>query len=138
MLGNQTLVAFIATSDAARARSFYEDTLELRLVSLDPYALVFDANGTTIRIQKVDGLKPQPFTALGWTVDDIESVVTALNEKRVACERFPGMDQDGLGVWLAPSGARVAWFKDPDGNLLSITQLESVADRQFRAARPVQ
>ena len=122
MLGKQTLVAFVATTDAARARAFYEKTLGLRLVSDDPYALVFDANGTTIRLQKVETLAPHPFTALGWTVDDINAVVAALQRKDVICERFPGMDQDAHGVWASPSGARVAWFKDPDGNVLSLTE----------------
>ena len=122
MLGKQTLVAFVATRDAVRARAFYEQTLGLSLVSDDPYALVFDANGTTIRLQKIDGFAPQPFTALGWTVDDIQAVVAALQRKGVICERFPGMDQDAHGVWASPSGARVAWFKDPDGNVLSLTE----------------
>ena len=122
MLSKQTLVAFVATADAARARAFYQETLGLTLVSNDPYALVFDANGTTMRVQKVDGFQPQPFTALGWTVDDIHAVVAALNRKGVFCERFPGLDQDEFGVWASASGARVAWFKDPDGNLLSLTE----------------
>ncbi len=122
MLGTQTLVAFVATTDAARARAFYQETLGLALVSDDPYALVFEANGTTIRVQKVDSFRPQPFTALGWTVDDINAVVAALKRKEVPCERFPGMDQDAQGIWASASGARVAWFKDPDGNLLSLTE----------------
>jgi catechol 2,3-dioxygenase-like lactoylglutathione lyase family enzyme len=122
MLGKQTLVAFVATSDAERARAFYEETLGLSLVSNDPFALVFEANGTTIRVQKVASFAPQPFTALGWSVDDINAVVFALRQKGVSCERFPGMDQDAHGVWASPSGARVAWFKDPDGNVLSLTE----------------
>ncbi len=122
MLGKQTLVAFVATTDAARARAFYEDTLGLSLVSSDPFALVFDAHGTTIRVQKVAAFQPQPFTALGWTVDDINAVVAALSQKDVTCERFPGMNQDAHGIWASPSGARVAWFKDPDGNVLSLTE----------------
>ncbi|HEY0465754.1 MAG TPA: VOC family protein [Polyangiaceae bacterium] len=108
MLDKQNLVAFIATSDPDRARAFYEKTLGLTLVSDDPFALVFDANGTTIRLQKVSGFKPQPFTALGWTVDDINAVVAALQRNDVSCEHFPGMDQDAQGVWASPSGARVA------------------------------
>jgi catechol 2,3-dioxygenase-like lactoylglutathione lyase family enzyme len=122
MLGKQSLVAFLATRDAARARAFYQETLGLSLVSNDPFALVFDANGTTIRLQKLENFEPQPFTALGWTVQDINAVVAALSQKQVTCERFPGMDQDARGVWLSPSGARVAWFKDPDGNVLSLTE----------------
>ena len=86
------------------------------------FALVLNANGTTIRIQKVDAFQPQAFTALGFRVDDIQAVVAALGEKDVACERFPGMDQNAQGIWAAPSGARVAWFKDPDGNVLSLTE----------------
>lgn len=122
MLGKQTLIAFVATADGARARQFYEGTLGLSLVSDDPFALVFDANGTTIRLQKVADFKPQPFTALGWAVGDIHAVVAALKQKGVACERFAGMGQDEHGVWASPSGAHVAWFKDPDGNLLSLTE----------------
>jgi catechol 2,3-dioxygenase-like lactoylglutathione lyase family enzyme len=122
MLGNQTLIAFVATVDSERSRTFYERTLGLQLVSDDAFALVFNANGTTIRIQKVDAFQPQAFTALGFRVDDIQAVVAALGEKDVACERFPGMDQNAQGIWAAPSGARVAWFKDPDGNVLSLTE----------------
>jgi len=122
MLGEQTLVAFVATTDATRARAFYEETLGLALISDDPHALVFDANGTTIRVQKVASFQPHPFTALGWTVDDVKAVVTMLKQKNVSCERFPGMDQDAHGVWASASGARIAWFKDPDGNVLSLTE----------------
>ena len=122
MLANQTLVAFIATTDAARARAFYGETLALSLLADDPHALVFDANGTTIRLQKVAGFEPQPFTALGWTVNDVTAVVAALEQKNIACERFPGLNQDAHGIWASPSGARVAWFKDPDGNVLSLTE----------------
>jgi len=122
MLGKQTLVAFVATTDSVLARAFYEETLGLRLLSDEPFALVFEANGSTIRMQKVASFAPQPFTALGWTVDDLAAVVAALKRKNVACERFPGMDQDAHGIWVSPSGARVAWFKDPDGNLLSLTE----------------
>jgi catechol 2,3-dioxygenase-like lactoylglutathione lyase family enzyme len=123
MLAEQTLVAFVATIDAARARAFYQETLGLPLLSEDAFALVFDANGSTIRMQKVANFSPQPFTTLGWTVLDIDGVVAGLKGKNVVCEHFPGMDQDAHGIWASPSGARVAWFKDPDGNLLSLTEL---------------
>ncbi len=123
MLAKQDLVAFAATQNATRAKRFYAEVLGLRLVSDDPYAIVFDANGTTLRIQKVEGFSPQPFTALGWQVKDIETVVRSLQKQKVKMERYGGMDQDELGVWNAPGGARVAWFKDPDGNTLSLTEL---------------
>jgi catechol 2,3-dioxygenase-like lactoylglutathione lyase family enzyme len=123
MLGKHELVAFLATRDPARARAFYEGILGLALVEESAFALVFDARGTTLRIQKVGDLQPHPFTALGWQVPRIEEVVAELAQKQVAMERFAGMDQDARGIWRAPSGARVAWFKDPDGNTLSITQL---------------
>lgn len=123
MLGKHELVAFLATRDAARARAFYEEVLELPLVEESAFALVFDAGGTTLRIQKVDELRPHPFTALGWQVPRIDEVVKELARKKVVIERFPGMDQDAHGIWRSPSGARVAWLKDPDGNTLSITQL---------------
>jgi len=123
MLGQQNLIAFVATQDAERARKFYADVLGLSLVSDDPYALVFDANGTTLRIQKVDEFDPLPFTALGWTVTDIEKIVDGLVKHKVKLDRFGGMEQDERGIWRSPNGVRVAWFKDPDGNTLSLTEL---------------
>jgi catechol 2,3-dioxygenase-like lactoylglutathione lyase family enzyme len=122
MLGRHELVAFLATRDAGRARAFYEGVLGLTLLEESAFALVFDAHGTTLRIQKVDELRPHPFTALGWQVPRIDEVVEQLAQKKLAFERFPGMDQDVRGIWRSPSGARVAWFKDPDGNTLSITE----------------
>ena len=123
MLDQHKLMAFVATRDGARARAFYEKTLGLRVISDDDYALAVDAKGTMLRIQKVGAYAPHPFTALGWEVADIGATVDALGERGVQFERFPGMGQDARGIWDSPSGARVAWFKDPDGNTLSLTQL---------------
>ena len=123
MLGEHELVAFLATRDAARARAFYEGALGLPLVEESAFALVFDAHGTILRIQKVGELEPHPFTALGWQVPRIDEVVDQLAKRAVMFERYPGLDQDARGVWQSPSGARVAWFKDPDGNTLSITEV---------------
>ena len=108
--------------DPSRARAFYEDVLGLSLVADEPFALVFDLAGTMLRVTRVDALEPQPFTVLGWRVDDIQSAVRALAERGVRFERFPALEQNGLGIWTSPSGARVAWFEDPDGNTLSLTQ----------------
>jgi catechol 2,3-dioxygenase-like lactoylglutathione lyase family enzyme len=122
MLGSEKLVAFVATRDSARAKEFYRDTLGLRLVSEDQFALVFDAAGTMLRITRVPELVPAKHTVLGWHVRDIVQTARQLQEAQVALERYPGMQQDELGIWNSPSGPRVAWFKDPDGNTLSITQ----------------
>jgi catechol 2,3-dioxygenase-like lactoylglutathione lyase family enzyme len=119
------IVAFVPTTNPTKARAFYEGLLGLRFVSEDPFALVFDSNGGMVRIanvSRVDGFKPAPFTILGWLVDDIAGTVKALNKKGVKFERFPGMEQDQLAIWNAPGGAKVAWFKDSDGNVLSLTQ----------------
>jgi len=116
------IVAFVSTRQPDRARSFYRDTLGLKLVSEDPFAIVFDAAGTMLRVSVVPELTPAKFTVLGWQVADIAAVAQELQKAGVAPERFPGMQQDELGVWSAPSGAKVAWFKDPDGNILSITE----------------
>ena len=91
-------------------------------MSDDDYALALDANGTQVRIQKVGQLAPHPFTALGWAVEDIDATVDDLIKRGVAFKTYPGMDQNARGVWTSPSGARVAWFKDPDGNTISLTQ----------------
>jgi catechol 2,3-dioxygenase-like lactoylglutathione lyase family enzyme len=122
MLGSQKLVAFVATRDSGRAKAFYRDTLGLRLVSEDEFALVFDAAGTMLRITSVQKVAAAEYTVLGWQVPDIVRMAKNLRKARVTLERYPGMPQDELGIWTSPSGARVAWFKDPDGNTLSITQ----------------
>jgi catechol 2,3-dioxygenase-like lactoylglutathione lyase family enzyme len=122
VLGNSALMAFVATANADEARAFYRDVLGLTLVDEHPFALVFDSSGTTLRIQKVESVAPIPYTALGWRVDDIHASVHGLVERGVTFERFPGISQDDDGVWSNPFGVGVAWFKDPDGNLLSLSE----------------
>ena len=125
MLGSETIIAFIPSRDPTGARSFYEGVLGLRFLSQDPFAMVLEANGITIRVANVSsvpGFKPAPFTILGWQVENIEKAARGLREKGVRFERYPGMQQDELGIWNSPSGAKVAWFKDPEGNVLSITE----------------
>ena len=122
MLGDRDVVAFVATRDPVQARAFYEGALGLRLVADEPFALVFDAHGTTLRVQKVPELAPARHTVLGWLVPDIAAAVGALAAKGIAFERYPGLTQDGLGVCTFPGGSRVAWCKDPDGNTLSLTE----------------
>jgi len=120
--GFQKLVAFVATRDPSRAKEFYRDTLGLPLVSEDPFALVFDATGTMLRVTPVQEMAAAKYTVLGWQVRDIVQTAKDLQKARVTMERYPGMEQDEFGIWNSPSGAMVAWFKDPDGNTLSITQ----------------
>lgn len=120
--GSQKIVAFAATVDPARAKAFYRDTLGLRLVSDDQFALVFRVRGTMLRVTTVPELVTAPYTVLGWEVTNIVAAVKALGRRGVAFQRYPGLPQDDLGIWTAPGHARVAWFKDPDGNTLSLTQ----------------
>ena len=122
ILGSHKLVAFVATRNSGRAKAFYRDTLGLRLVSEDEFALVFDAAGTMLRVTRVQEVAAAGHTVLGWQVPDIVRMAKNLQKAHVALQRYPGMPQDELGIWTSPSGARVAWFKDPDGNTLSITQ----------------
>jgi catechol 2,3-dioxygenase-like lactoylglutathione lyase family enzyme len=117
------LVAFVPSTDLERSRAFYESVLGLRVEEVSPYACVARSGSTTVRITLAQGWTPQPFTVLGWTVEDIRGELVMLRERGVALLRYEGMDQDGDGVWAAPSGAQVAWFTDPDGNVLSLTQL---------------
>ncbi len=116
------LVAFVATSKPALSRSFYRDTLGLPLVSEDGFALVFDANGTMLRVSIVKELRAAEYTVLGWEVPDIAAAANSLQQAGVPLERYPGMGQDEQGIWRSPGGAAVGWFKDPDSNTLSITQ----------------
>jgi catechol 2,3-dioxygenase-like lactoylglutathione lyase family enzyme len=121
MLNTKKIVAFVPTTDYDRARAFFEGTLGLRFVSLDHFALVLDANGIMLRVTKAQFV-PNPFTILGWQVDDIDADVRDLTARGVQFERYGFLEQDALGVWTAPSGDKVAWFKDPDGNTLSLSQ----------------
>jgi catechol 2,3-dioxygenase-like lactoylglutathione lyase family enzyme len=121
MLANSPLVAFIPTKDSERARRFYE-TLGLRFVSDDSFAIVMDANGTMVRVVRVGDFTPFPFTILGWQVADIHKTVAEMTGKAVKFNRYGFLEQSADGVWTAPGGAKVAWFTDPDGNTLSLSQ----------------
>lgn len=122
-LGNSNLIAFVTIRDTESAKRFYGDTLGLRLVREElPFALVFDASGTMLRLAISPQHVPLPGTVLGWRVDQIEERVRGLASAGVVFERFEGIPQDELGIWSTPTGAKVAWFKDPDGNLLSVSE----------------
>jgi catechol 2,3-dioxygenase-like lactoylglutathione lyase family enzyme len=122
MLSSQKVVAFVSTTVPDRARAFFRDTLGLKLVTEDGFALVFDANGTMLRVSIVRELSPAQFTVLGWEVDNMDAEMDALIQAGVTFERynFPGLDD--RCVWTAPDRTKVAWFKDPDGNILSLSQ----------------
>jgi len=124
IIGGSEVIAFAPTINPGKARAFYEGVLGLRLIADEqPFALVFDANGIMLRVTTVHDLKPQQFTILGWRVADIESAIDRLAAAGVEFLRFPGMnDGDPHGIWNSPGGARIAWFKDPDGNVLSATE----------------
>jgi catechol 2,3-dioxygenase-like lactoylglutathione lyase family enzyme len=121
MLAGSPLFAFVPTLDMERAAAFYGDTLGLEILERTPYAVVLDAAGTTVRITLVQELAPQPFTILGWLVDDLDAVLARLVAAGVSPLRYEGMLQSEDGVWTAPGGARIVWFHDPDGNTLSLT-----------------
>ncbi len=122
MLSSNKIVGFVATKDYAKARNFYEHILGIEFVNQDPFAIEFRSGGNMIRISKVPDFTPVPFTVLGWEVEDIRTVVQDLTKRGVSFEKYSFLKQDDLGIWDAPGGARVAWFKDPDGNLLSVSQ----------------
>ena len=121
------LIAYVPTRDLARARVFYESVLGLRLVMDNaPVALVFDANGTMLRVTAVGDYKPDPYTVLGWQVDSIEATVDMLTAAGVSMLRYQGMNEnEPRGIWTSPAGARVTWFHDPDQNVLSVTEFPS-------------
>jgi catechol 2,3-dioxygenase-like lactoylglutathione lyase family enzyme len=122
MLGASRIMTFVPTQNPALARAFYEGALGLRFVREGHFALVFDAGGIMLRVTTVPELRPARFTILGWEVPDIGEAVSALQERGVVFEKYGLPDQDELGIWRSPTGARIAWFKDPDGNVLSVTQ----------------
>lgn len=115
-------ILFLATSNAERARAFYERALGLEFVADEPPALVFRVGDRMLRVQKVDRVHAAPYTAIGWAVSDIRRAVRDLRTAGVVFERYEGMNQDADGIWQAPSGALVVWFQDPDGHILALTQ----------------
>lgn len=124
MVSSSPVVAFLAVTDASRAREFYESKLSLTFVRDDEFALIFNLNGATLRVVRTDPktFKPQPFTVLGWEVDNIAAAVRELKKKGVQFMRYDFLEQDGDDVWTAPGGAaKVAWLRDPDGNVLSLS-----------------
>jgi len=122
-LGKYNVVAFVTIVNVARAKEFYRDTLGLRLISEEPpYALVFDANGVMLRLTMAQKLPPFPGTVLGWQVPDESVAAAELEQAGVHFERYEYLEQDAQGIWTTPTGAKVAWFKDPDGNVLSISE----------------
>jgi len=112
----------ICTRDRARATAFYRDTLGLKVTYEDSFAAVFNIGGVTLRISRVADFTPHEHTILGFNVPDVAATVKALREKGVTFNSYQHVSQDELGIWTAPGGAvHVAWFKDPDGNVLSVT-----------------
>jgi catechol 2,3-dioxygenase-like lactoylglutathione lyase family enzyme len=122
MLGQEKLVAFLATTDAVRARAFFEGVLGLTFVEDHQYLVVFETDSARLNLQKTDKVTPPYGTAVGWSVRDLRATMREMIARGVVFERYEGMDQDEMGVWSPAPGAGVAWFKDPDGNLLSVNQ----------------
>ncbi|HTS18771.1 MAG TPA: VOC family protein [Verrucomicrobiae bacterium] len=122
MLKANRIIAFVATANPSRAKKFYKDTLGLRFVSENEFAVVFDAGGIMLRVTPVKDFEPTCFTVLGWVVEDITKEVRELVERGVKFQRYDWMKQDEDGVWTSPDNAKVAWFTDPDGNILSLTE----------------
>jgi len=123
MLGDQRIMAFVGVWNADKARAFYRDTLGLKMLYEDAFGLVFEVGGTMLRVKLLNEPGPQSYAMLGWQVSDVTATARALACAGVKSERYPHLPQDDDGIWIAPEGARIAWFKDPDRNVLSITQM---------------
>jgi catechol 2,3-dioxygenase-like lactoylglutathione lyase family enzyme len=122
MLASSKLIGFVPTKDSAKAREFYEGKLGFQFLKDDGFALVLRARESMIRIAIVKDFTPPPFTVLGWEVSNIGEVVAWLQKRGVVFEKYPWVPDKELGIWTAPTGDKVAWFKDPDGNVLSVSQ----------------
>jgi catechol 2,3-dioxygenase-like lactoylglutathione lyase family enzyme len=122
MLAAGKMIGFIPTTDYDKARAFYEGKLGFEFISLDQFALVMSAGGHMIRIVKLPNFTPLQATILGWQVGDIVAVAKWLAERGVTLEKYPFVQDQELGIWTTPTGDKVAWFKDPDANILSISQ----------------
>jgi catechol 2,3-dioxygenase-like lactoylglutathione lyase family enzyme len=124
MLGSGEVIAFAGSADLGRARAFYERVLGLPVIEQNDFACVFDANGTMLRVTAVGEVARAGYTVLGWRVGDIAATVRGLAAREVSFLRYEGLDQDEDGIWTTPGGDKVAWFADPDGNVLSLTQFQ--------------
>lgn len=122
MLAEGELVAFVSARNLEVADSFYRGVLGLRRVESSEFAIAYDVNGTQLRVTRVETLLPAPFTVLGWKVEDLSATVLELRDRGVVFKRYEGLSQDEHDAWTAPGGSRIAWFSDPDGNLLSLQQ----------------
>ena len=122
MLSSAKLIGFVPTTDSERSRKFYEGKLGFKFVSDDQFALVMQAGESMIRIAKAGKFTPAQYTVMGWEVTDIEAMVQWLNERGVKFEKYPFVQDQKSGIWTTPNGDKVAWFKDPDGNVLSLSQ----------------
>jgi catechol 2,3-dioxygenase-like lactoylglutathione lyase family enzyme len=121
MLAAGKLIGFLITTDYDKARAFYEGKLGLEFVSLDNFALALRSGQNMIRITRAETFEPAQGTVLGWEVDDVRMAALWLRDRGVPTEKFPFVADQELGIWTAPSGDQVAWFKDPDGNVLSLS-----------------
>ena len=122
MLDSAELVAFVPAADLGRARHFYETVLGLPCVDATGIACLFNCGGTTLRLTLVPDFSPAAYTVIGWAVPDLGAAVQSLIEQLVPMERYPGIAQDERGIWTTPGGDLVVWFKDSEGNTLSLTQ----------------
>jgi catechol 2,3-dioxygenase-like lactoylglutathione lyase family enzyme len=122
VLADAELVAFVASADLERSEAFYGSVLGLELVDSTPFAKVFDAHGTHLRVTRVEAVAGAAYTVLGWSVDDLDAALAELRSRGVELKRYAGLEQDESGAWTAPGGSRIAWFADPDGNTLSLQQ----------------
>jgi catechol 2,3-dioxygenase-like lactoylglutathione lyase family enzyme len=122
MLADAPIIAFVTVSSPDHALDFYRDTLRLNLVEESQYAMVYDCKGTMLRVAISQQVEPAPYTVLGWQVPDISATVSKMVEAGIKFQQYGFLEQDDLGIWTGPGGNRVAWFADPDGNILSLTQ----------------
>jgi len=121
-LSESKMIGFIPSTNLGNAKIFYSDQLGLQLLDQNEYALEYKVGDTILRINKVSESISSDYTIFGWQVDDIGVSVKTLTDSGIDFIRFDGMQQDGLGICMFPGGSKVAWFKDPDGSTLSLTQ----------------
>ena len=122
MLASATITALVGTMKPEAAKAFYQDVLGLKFINDDTYAMVFEGKNARVRVSRVPAMAPAQYAVLAFTVDDIDKAVDGLTAKGVVFARFGFFVQDAKGIWTAPDGTKVAWFHDPDLNLLSVVQ----------------
>lgn len=120
MLSQSTIIAVIAVQDIVTAREFYEDILGLELIDESPEGILYKSGDGRLLLYESPNGGQNPATSAAWVVDDVEACVDELKDKGISFEHYDDMPVEWQGDLAVSGDMKSAWFKDPDGNILSV------------------